>query len=53
MKRCLHIFMIVVTLVCFFLTYIFNISGLVIFLIIGISSGFTGYLFAKKSESFR
>lgn len=53
MKRYLHIFMLAIILVCFFITYVFNISGLVMFLIIGIPAVLTGYLCAKKSESFR
>lgn len=53
MKRYLHIFMLTITLVCFFITYVFNISELVMLLIIGIPSVLTGYLFAKKSESCR
>lgn len=44
----LHVLMLMLTLVCFFVSYFFNLSGLMMLLFIGIPAILTGYLFAKK-----
>lgn len=46
----LHILMLMLTLVCFFASYFFNLSGLMMLLFIGIPAILTGYLFAKIVE---
>ncbi|GEK36569.1 hypothetical protein K5E_08220 [Enterococcus thailandicus] len=47
----LHILMLMLTLVCFFVSYFFNLSGLMMLLFIGIPAILTGYLFAKNSRT--
>lgn len=47
----LHILMLMLTLVCFFVSYFFNLSGLMMLLFIGIPASLTGYLFAKSSRT--
>lgn len=48
-KRNLHILMLVITLVCFFVAYQFTFSGIAMILFVGIPAVLTGWLFANKN----
>lgn len=48
-KRNLHILMLVITLVCFFIAYQLTFSGIAMILFVGIPAVLTGWLFANKN----